>query len=164
MAIHLWTTTKDWWFTILSRFLEKGPQYPLHALQMALQLISEDIADIKTVVLWTDGPSQFKNRFLIGTQSYGFLCRWRWDKVHAEVGCPKHFKDRCDSRFGVLSGILKTNTGADLLTVEDVASLYRLRLQSSATHASRLHHVVDFMPGPGTSLPMTLVFLVYYSH
>ena len=99
MASHSWTCTHRQWFFHLGRAMETSCMYALSIVQDIFEHINWRELKIETVVVWTDGPRQFRNRRWLGTLGFLELRHRGLKKVCVEFGCPKHFKSTCDGKF-----------------------------------------------------------------
>jgi hypothetical protein len=141
------------WYIFFSRVLEKGPEYPLSCLAELLRREDPVSQGIKELLLFSDGPSQFKNRVILGTLGFDTLAAHSLDKVVVSYGCPKHMKSPCDGLFGTLSGILQTRVSTVLETIDDLKGVYDTYFQSIAEAAS--HIVLNFIPPPKHELSLS---------
>ncbi len=155
LGVHVVTADSEYWFTILSRVLEKGPAYPMACLKLILDTLEAELRDVKVAHLWSDGPSQFKNRFIIGTFGYEFLGSRSWDRAHLDYGAPKHFKGAIDAHFRVLSGLRKSCVAKSLVQIQHVVELYKSHLDDPARLSSAKQCVIDDMPPAKSECKLT---------
>ena len=115
----MWTSTRCWIFTVVSRVMEKTAAYPMAVLWDIFKRRG-DAASFQEAHLIADGCSNLKNATLIGTMGYLMLGAFGWWKNHTNNGCPKHLKTELDGDFGTNRKIkhlasLRTCLMADVL-------------------------------------------------
>lgn len=141
LGVKVWARGFSRMFTVLCRCLEKGPAYPLAVLDWILGQLP--MRSIHTLELWQDGPTSWKNRYIIGTLSYHTLSRFVLRRVGIHYGCPKHFKEQLDSHFAGLVAARKRSCRT-VTTIAELAQLYRDHFNSQTIVSSHTEVVVEF--------------------
>ena len=88
MANHVWTCASNQWFFHLGRVMEKSCMYALSIVQDIFEHINWRELKIETVVVWTDGPRQFRNRRWLGTLVFLELRHRGWEKFASSSAAP----------------------------------------------------------------------------
>lgn len=146
LAINTVMKGRSTWHTYLSRIVEKGPVYPLAALDAILTDL--DLSGISSMQLWTDGPSTFKNRIILGGLGVDCMSKWGFDRVQLEVGAPKHFKAACDSHFATLSMFRRMAVSRQLDDVSDLVQLYQELYTADVPRPHCDYVFKEFLPQP----------------
>ena len=146
------------WYSYLSRVRDKSSLYSLSIMQDVISRL--DTSSTEQFVFWSDVGGHFRSNRTISTLGFRLLEEHGWmtatglrkrPRVTLRYGMPKHFKNRCDLKFGQHNNIIKHFTKKnELHTVADVVQCLQAANDSARAKGKTVipELVVNYLPKP----------------